>query len=940
MLFPMNSTSSIAPQLHEFHLENGLRVLLLQRDFAPTFAAYYHFAVGSTNDPPGRSGIAHLLEHMMFKGTKRISTVRANEYAELVTRAGGQSMNATTSYDLTRYYVQLPANQLETWFSLEAQRVMEPVFREFETEREVVLQERHLRIDNLADGQVHEKYRQLLYAGHPYSVPVIGTPEDIRALRKDDAEAYFRTWYSPSNCTMILVGDLKTEEVEALAKRYLEGWQRQQLPSLSPRTIAAPGEVRRAVVEFDAQPYLRMGWVTVPEHDPDHDTLTLLSALLGELQSSRLNLRLIHERHEAAAVASFAYGQKESGSFTIVARPRGDTPLEDLERQVLEVIEEIAGNGVTHDELDRARSVLEANRVRRLTSNLSLAMDLGAAIQATGDPAYLDSYGQRLMAVTGEMVRAAASRFLDPSQRCVVQLHRIEKKISPTNSVSSTGGKSSTPRAAATGSAASGEHSRQVSPSRRDAAHGEGFQEMLEMIERAPAVDFHVPEVGVDVTRQTLSTGTTLFWKEDHELPSVTINAIFTGGSNTAPLDQLAAYALAGSLWLEGGAGNWDPEAIERRKEELGVRVSLRGGGTSWQLSLWTLSRNLQPALELLVTMLREPRLEEKRLRILAAKQIELMRRRADYPDWAIAFLAQKVLYGNDPRLGYQPSRKEIEGLTREDIAAVLARQLGPSNLYLTAVGDFQGETLAAQLENDLKGWKEASDPQRDWLPRAAAENSGVHILEKEIPQPAIRILQELEVDRTAKNKEHAAIEILNNVLGGKGFRSHLMERLRTDEGLTYGVSSSIRHESRAGVPGMLSISFQTGQENVARTVEIVEDECHRLRETAPSEDEVHEHIQAWRNSFLFRFENRANAVTRLMYHELDDRSYDRDRQLLAQIEEVTPDAVLQAAQRWLTPQRFAVSVFGSPAIGQMEALRLGHALRLWTKDEVLAGDY
>ncbi len=921
-------TAAVAPQLHEFRLDNGLRVLVLRRDFAPTFAAYYHFAVGSAHDPPGRSGIAHLLEHMMFKGTRRIGTVRANEYTELVTRAGGQGMNATTSYDLTRYYVQLPANQLETWFSLEAQRLMEPVFREFETEREVVLQERRLRIDNVADGRVHEQHRRLLYPDHPYGVPVIGTPEDISALRREDAEDSFRTWYSPSNCTMILVGQLEPSAVEKLATTHLSAWDRQDLPSHTLPTAPAHTAPRRATVEFDAQPYLRLGWVTVPEDDPRHDRLSLLSAILGELQSSRLNRKLVHERRLASAVTSFAYGQKASGSFTIVARPREDVELSRLEEEITAAIEEIAREGVEPDELDRARAYLEATRTRRLASNLSLAMDLGSAIQATGDPGYLDSFAGRLARITPEQIARVAAEMLPASARCVVELRRSD-------------GSAPAGGALPADETASGEHARQGVPSRRDAPHSEGFVEMMRRVESAPPVHFETPEVGGDVTRRRLENGTTLFWKEDHELPAVTLNAVFTGGSNTAPLNTLATYALAAPLWLEGGAGRWDPAELERRKEDLGLRLSLRGGATRWQLSLWTLSRNLPAALELLETMLRQPRLDAGRLKVLAARQIDLMRRRADYPDWAVAFLAQKVLYGDHPRLGYQPSRGEIEALDSQGIGATLDRHLGPGNLFVTAVGDLEGPRLEAELQRALGGWRPASDPRRDWITREPSHHPGVHVLEKDIPQPAVRILQEMAVDRRKVDaSEHAALEILNRVLGGSGFRSHLMERLRTDEGLTYGVSSSWRHEERPGVPGLLTISFQTSRDRLARAVEIVVEECRKLREQAPGEEDVHEQIQAWRNSFLFRFENPAHAVTRLMHHELDDRPYDRDRRLLERIEAVRPEEVRRAAERWLSPELFSVAIFGTPAPGQLRALEAQFPVRIWDRDEVLGGGY
>jgi zinc protease len=166
------------------------------------------------------------------------------------------------------------------------------------------------------------------------------------------------------------------------------------------------------------------------------------------------------------------------------------------------------------------------------------------------------------------------------------------------------------------------------------------------------------------------------------------------------------------------------------------------------------------------------------------------------------------------------------------------------------------------------------------------------------------------------------------------------MERLRSDEGLTYGVSSSLAHDYRPQVPGMWAIAFQTRKDAVARAVAIVEEECGRLREDLPALDEVHEQIQAWHNSFLFRFENAAQAVTRLMNHELDDRPYERDLQVLAQIERVTPERVREAARRWLHPENFSITIFGSPSEEERKVLQENHSLRDWAREEVLGGGY
>jgi len=239
--------------IKEIRLDNGLRIFVLERTASPTFAGYYQFGVGGASDPKGRTGIAHLLEHMMFKGTKNVGTldpsaeaplmkrlsdlwhqldgeldrsenpfqkpdpakiealkkeiekvsedqkrlIVKNEFDELMTRAGGVSENASTGNDTTNYFIQLPSNQLELWFRLESDRILHPVFREFWSERDVVHEERRMRTENQAEGLADEQLDALVFMAHPYRNPVVGWPRDVARLKQEDALAYFRTYYSP-----------------------------------------------------------------------------------------------------------------------------------------------------------------------------------------------------------------------------------------------------------------------------------------------------------------------------------------------------------------------------------------------------------------------------------------------------------------------------------------------------------------------------------------------------------------------------------------------------------------------------------------------------------------------------------------------------------------------------------------------------------------------
>jgi predicted Zn-dependent peptidase len=974
---------SLAAELREIHMPNGLRIFVLERHYSPTFAAYYRFNVGSAFEPKGRSGIAHLLEHMMFKGTRDIGTLDAaqearimarqeelwrekdallearedpfaagdeqrlaqieaelarlteehkriiakNEYDELLTRAGGARINASTGNDVTNYFVTLPANQLEFWFQLERERLLHPVFREFYSERDVVGQERRQGVDNNPDGLAWEALDASVFRAHPYGIPVVGWSRDIERYDCDDARDYFRTFYSPSNCVMVLVGDVDTGRVEQLARKYFDDWERQEVPRPHV-TVEEPqrGE-RRTAIEFDAEPSLLLAWPAVREGHADQCALELLARILGGMASARLDRSLVQEQRLAARVSSDNESQRYGGKFVIEASPRQGHTLAELEAGVLAAVSQVQSQGVSQIELERAKVATEVWRVRRLDSNLRLGFTIGDAVGTAGTPDYLYQYEERMMAVTADDVARVAREYLQPEHLNVVTVERPVGSSGPP------------PRAPRT-ERAGGEHSHGAPAGPRGTAHSQGFARTMKTIEAAQPVDIEVPEVGRDVERVVLPSGITVFVKEDHTAPAITLAFTFLGGANTTPIEELAPFAVAGDLLTQGGTADLDPLALEDRLDELGMSFNWWIGDAQSSGRFWSLSRNFEESFDLAVAMLTQPRLDPERLEVIKGQYIDRMRRRFDRPPGAVRILADYVLRGDHPRLGHVTTRAEIEALTPADVRRVLDRYLGTDNLYITATGDFEKAALLERIEARLGGWKRGAERERVWITRPPAVRPGVFIVEKDIPQPAITLVQELPIDRAVSPKEHAAVEILNEILGGSGFRSRLMERIRSDEGLTYGINSRLGHDQREGVPGQFSISYQTRREAAGHSITAVLEECEKICAEPVSEAEVREQIQAWSNSFVFNYENEAYSVQRLMDNELDDQPLDFDGLRLAQIQQVTPADVAAAARKYFDPQKLTIAVIGQLTPEDEEALRARFPVTKLEREEVFRGGY
>ncbi|OGP60988.1 MAG: hypothetical protein A2162_07265, partial [Deltaproteobacteria bacterium RBG_13_52_11b] len=426
---PVSPPKTATPlDIKEIRLDNGLRIFVLERHSSPTFAGFYQFDVGGAMDPKGKSGIAHLLEHMMFKGSSTIGTLDAqkeaeliarqselwrqlnaeqdrqddpfdradpekiaelnrriheittehkklviqNEYDEIMERAGSQGTNAGTDPDTTTYIVELPSNRLEFWFRMESDRLMNAVFRGFYSERDVVSEERRESYETSPDGLMYEAKRALLFTAHPYGGPVIGWPSDVARLTEEDARAYFTTHYSPSNCIMVLVGDVKASEVERLARLYLGSWKRQEIPH---RPFTAEPEQRgerRRVVEFDAEPRISISWMTVREGGSDQYPLEILGSIFGGLWSSRLDKTVVQRERIATSVSAGNTAMRHGGYFSASASLAPGHDAAEVEKSIWREIKRVQDEGVTADELERAKVQIEAGRVSRLKSNLGL----------------------------------------------------------------------------------------------------------------------------------------------------------------------------------------------------------------------------------------------------------------------------------------------------------------------------------------------------------------------------------------------------------------------------------------------------------------------------------------------------------------------------------------------------------------------------------------
>ncbi|MCG6942322.1 MAG: insulinase family protein [Thiohalocapsa sp.] len=414
------------PEVHERVLENGLKVLVKPDHRAPIVTSQVWYKVGSSYEPGGITGVSHLLEHMMFKGTEHL---KPGEFSKIIAENGGDE-NAFTGDDYTAYFQTLAADRLEVSFRLEAERMRRLTLPadEFKKELEVVKEERRLRTDDDPQSLTYEQFAATAYQASPYRNPVIGWPSDLQSMQVQDLRAWYHKWYAPNNATLVVVGDVDPEQVFALAEKYFGPLKAEHITPPKPRTEPKQLGERRLVVEAPAkEPYLLIGYKVPALSSADEEwqpyALEMLASVLDGGSSARFSRELVRgKRIAAAAGADYSAYTRLPGLFTLSGVPASGHSVDELEQALLEQIQRVQTELVAPGELERIRTQLIASKVFEKDSVFYQAMQLGQLETVGLGWQLVDDYVQRLSAVTPEQVRAVAAKYLVPEVRTVARL--------------------------------------------------------------------------------------------------------------------------------------------------------------------------------------------------------------------------------------------------------------------------------------------------------------------------------------------------------------------------------------------------------------------------------------------------------------------------------------------------------------------------------------
>lgn len=460
----------------EFTLANGMHFIVVERHEAPVVSFHTYANVGSVNDPKGETGLAHMFEHMAFKGTSEIGSknwlqekkameevnrafdeLRAEgnkgrhadkakleqlekafhaavekageladseQYSRLIEQSGGVGLNAATSSDSTVYFYSLPSNRAELWFYLESERFLHPVFREFYKERDVVKEERRMRADSNPVGKLVETFLAASFVAHPYGQPPVGWPSDLDYIGVPDAEKFYQTYYVPANLTAAIVGDVDHKRIQTLAEEYFGRLPKRPLPPLEHTVEPAQDGQRQVQVESEAQPVVVVGYKKPSEYDPDRAVFDVISSVLSGGRTGWFYKEMVRDKQIALDAGGFPDfpGTVYPGLFLFYAFPTSGHTVAENEEAMYRLIGKLKTEKVDEETLHMVKTKNRAALIRKLESNAGLAGELAAYYAQFGDWRQLFYSLDEINKVTADDVQRVAKKYFDPEHRTVTYL--------------------------------------------------------------------------------------------------------------------------------------------------------------------------------------------------------------------------------------------------------------------------------------------------------------------------------------------------------------------------------------------------------------------------------------------------------------------------------------------------------------------------------------
>jgi zinc protease len=874
----------------KYKLKNGLEVILSEDHRLPLVAVDLWYHVGPANEKPGRTGFAHLFEHMMFQGSKHAG----DKPFSILEGAGATLINGTTDFDRTNYFETMPANQLDLALWLESDRMgwlLDKLDeKKLANQRDVVRNERRQGENQPYDVVDEAMWHQLFPKSHPYYGDVIGSHADIEAAELGDVRDFFKTYYAPNNCTIAIVGDYDPKTIKAQVEKYFGPIPSGPAPEkIDVKQPVITEERKITVTDKITLPRLYMAWQSPAIFKPGDAEADLLASALGGGRSSRLYKDLVYEKQIAQSVNVAQQSLMLGSVFQIEATAKPGVKLEDLQAAIEKDLAEIQKTGPTVEELERARNTIVTRKIQgmqRLGGFGGVADMLNEYNHYTNDPGFMAKDLARYTNATAESV-ARFARTLTENSRVVTYGVPGEKHLEDVPQ-------------------------RKVDPNMvsKDMPGGPGNDAWRAT--PPPPGPVKAPSLP-QAEEFKLANGLTVLLVSDHKLPVMTAQLVVRQGGDENPADKPGLASFTAGMLMEGTAKRPGELKLADEIAMTGGSVNANSSYDSTTLAASGLTWHADQFFDLLSDIAQHPAFPQEELERLRERRLTGLMQQKDNPNILATKVFYRELYGDKSPYGYLDTGTEAstKATTREDLEKFYKDGYGPKNAVLSVAGDFTPAQLNALARKYFGGWTGTAGKQPAPKITSTTEKRIVLVDKPGANQSALRI-GAMGVARS--NPDFVPVSVMNDILGGL-FSSRINLNLREAHGYTYGAFSTFQFRRGEG-PFMVGSMIRA--DSTAPAITEVFKELDKMRSTQPTPEEMNMAKESYIRSLTAIFETTqqtSGTMSNLFTYDLPLNYYS---ELPKKIEAVNAAEVQRMAEKYLHPDKMVVVVAGDK--GKVEA--------------------
>jgi zinc protease len=886
--------SVLAPRIEyeTFTLRNGLRVILSEDHRLPLVSVNLWYHVGPANEKAGRTGFAHLFEHMMFQGSKNVGN---DGHIKTLEGAGATDFNGTTSFDRTNYYETLPSNQLELALWLESDRMgflLETLDQEkLSNQQDVVRNERRQSYENRPYGLAEEAvYQNLFPKGHPYFASVIGSHQDIEAVRLPDVREFFKLYYAPNNASIAIVGDIDRTKTKALIEKYFGGLKAgSPVPAVDVKPPPITAERHVVVHDKVELPRLYMAWLTPAIFQPGDADADLLASILGGGKTSRLYRKLVYDLQIAQDVSADQESLTLGSVFTIEATARPGVTIERLEAAIDAEIATLREQGPTQTEVERARNGALSAVIHSLETTGGRANRLNSYEHYLKDPGFLQKDIARYTAATVDSIRAVAASQLRRDARLVLQVEPGEKVIDnvPHSTPPASDAPPKTPK---------------------------------DWRARRP-VPGPAGKLALPVPRRfQLDNGLTVLLVEQHGLPVISANLVVLAGSDHNPIDRPGLASFTADM-LDEGTTTRSSQQLAEDVAILGASIGAGSSTDSSSVALFTLKHTADAAFGLLADVALHPAFSPVEIERVRTSRLTQLVQQRDNATATAQRVFNQALYGASHPYGYTElgTQEAMHAIARGDLERFWQAGYQPGNAALIVAGDITEEQLRALAVRYFGAWS-GSSARPGAVQATQVESGKLLVVDRPgAPQTALRLGL---VAASRSTPDYVPLEVLNGTLGGL-FTSRINLNLREQHGYTYGARTGFGF--RRG-PGPFVVQTSVRTDATAPSVREILKEIRGVRDAPITTAELALSKDSFARSLPGLFETTAQSAASSAELFVYGLPLEYFNGLPASIRAVTAADVQRVARRYIDPARLVIVSVGDRAAfeEQLRALAIG----------------